>query len=345
MAARHKSEIVLAFAIAVALLLAYVARHVLLLIYVAALFAVVITPLVQQIERLRIFRWHPSRGAAVIIMLLGAVSLAALFSGFALPPIFRDVQQLGTDLPKRIPALIERLESVPILQDYLTAETMQRHAASIAGALVRVLPNLAGAILGFVSVLILTAYFVLDGERAARWGISLFPPEMEDRLGATMLRAKERLRSWLTGQMLLMIILGVLTAVVYGLLGIRYFTVLAVFTGLANIIPIVGPVISVILAASIAAFDSWTKVIGVLAFYAIYQQIENALLTPRIMKATVGLPSLAVIIALAIGGELAGIVGALVAVPSAALVAELAEEYLVKHEPTFPHSEPVQSSR
>jgi predicted PurR-regulated permease PerM len=121
--------------------------------------------------------------------------------------------------------------------------------------------------------------------------------------------------------------------------------VLAVFTGLANIIPIVGPVISVILAASIAAFDSWTKVIGVLAFYAIYQQIENALLTPRIMKATVGLPSLAVIIALAIGGELAGIVGALVAVPSAALVAELAEEYLVKHEPTFPHSEPVQSSR
>lgn len=345
MAARHKSEIVLAFAIAIALLLAYVVRHVLLLIYVAALFAVVITPLVQRIERLRLWRWHPSRGAAVMIMLLGAVALVALFSALALPPIFRDLQQLGTDLPRRIPALIERIESVPILEDYLTAETMQRHAAGVAGALVRVVPTMAGAVLAFFSVLILTAYFVLDGERAARWGISLFPPEMEDRLGDTLMRAKERLRRWLTGQLLLMIILGVLTTLVYGLLGIRYFTVLAVFTGLANIIPIVGPVISIILAAIIAAFDSWTKVVAVLAFYAVYQQIENALLTPRIMKATVGLPSLAVVIALAIGGELAGIVGALVAVPSAALVAELAEEYLVKHEPTFPDSEPVQSSR
>ena len=145
-----------------------------------------------------------------------------------------------------------------------------------------------------------------------------------------MLRARDRLQRWLTGQLSLMFILGFLTFVVYGLLGIRYFTVLAVFTGLANIIPIIGPIVSIALAVTIAAFDSWTKVLGVLIFYITYQLLENAVLTPRIMKATVGLPSLAVIIALAIGGDLGGFLGALVAVPSAAIICELAEEYLIK---------------
>jgi predicted PurR-regulated permease PerM len=132
--------------------------------------------------------------------------------------------------------------------------------------------------------------------------------------------AGDRLHS--TGQLSLMFILGILSFVVYGLLRIRYFTVLAVFPVLANIIPIIGPIVSITFGVIVASFDSWTKVLGVLIFYAIYQQLENALLTPRIMKTTVGLPSLAVIVALAIAGELGGILGAMVAVPSAAILSE-----------------------
>ena len=115
--------------------------------------------------------------------------------------------------------------------------------------------------------MIIIAYFILDGERAERWFISMMSPATGDRLHETMLRARDRLQRWLTGQLSLMFILGFLTFVVYGLLGIRYFTVLAVFTGLANIIPIIGPIISIALAVTIAAFDSWTKVLGVLIFY------------------------------------------------------------------------------
>jgi predicted PurR-regulated permease PerM len=106
--------------------------------------------------------------------------------------------------------------------------------------------------------------------------------------------------------------------------------VLAVFTGLANIIPIIGPIISLAVGVAVAAFDSWSKMAGVLIFFAIYQQLENAIFTPRIMKATVGLPSLAIIVALAIGGELGGFLGVLVAVPSAAIICELADEYLIR---------------
>jgi predicted PurR-regulated permease PerM len=80
----------------------------------------------------------------------------------------------------------------------------------------------------------------------------------------------------------------------------------------------------------VAAFDSWGKAAGVLIFYVVYQQLENAFLTPKIMKSTVDLPALAVIIALALGGSIAGILGALVAVPTAALVAVIIDEYVVK---------------
>jgi predicted PurR-regulated permease PerM len=141
---------------------------------------------------------------------------------------------------------------------------------------------------------------------------------------------------WLLGQGLLMVLLGVFSAIAFQLMHVRYALALGVFAGLANIVPIVGPIASAVLASTVAAFDSWNKVAEVILFYVVYQQVENAFLTPKIMKSTVNLPALAVIIALAIGGKLAGIVGALIAVPTAALLGVLIDEYLVRREPATP---------
>jgi predicted PurR-regulated permease PerM len=85
-----------------------------------------------------------------------------------------------------------------------------------------------------------------------------------------------------------------------------------------------------LLASTVAAFDSPHKLVGVLIFYAVYAQVESGFLSPRIMKSTVDLSPLAVIIALVLGGSLAGVLGALVSVPTAALISVFAEEYLVK---------------
>jgi predicted PurR-regulated permease PerM len=121
--------------------------------------------------------------------------------------------------------------------------------------------------------------------------------------------------------------------IVFGLLHIKYFYALSVFAGIANIIPIVGPIATVLLAGSVAAFQSWGKLLGVLIFYVVYQELEHAYLTPTIMRTTVNLPPLAVIIALAIGGALFGILGALIAVPTAAVLAVVVEQYLVQSPP------------
>jgi predicted PurR-regulated permease PerM len=100
--------------------------------------------------------------------------------------------------------------------------------------------------------------------------------------------------------------------------------------GLLNIIPIAGGLVTIVLAAGVAATDSWSKMAGVLIFYVIYLQIENGFLTPRIMKSRVNLLGLSVIVALLAGSALAGIVGALVAIPTAALIAVIMDEYVVQ---------------
>jgi len=103
-----------------------------------------------------------------------------------------------------------------------------------------------------------------------------------------------------------------------------------VLTGLLNIIPVLGAAICIALALLVAAIDSWGRVLGVAIFYLIYLQLENSYLIPRIMKNRVGLPGLAILVALIVGSALEGILGALVSVPTAVLVAVLLDEYVVR---------------
>jgi predicted PurR-regulated permease PerM len=101
---------------------------------------------------------------------------------------------------------------------------------------------------------------------------------------------------------------------------------------LLNIIPVIGAAVCVALALLVAAIDSWGRVLGVAIFYLIYLQVENSYLVPRIMKNSVGLPGLAIIVALLLGFALEGVPGAMVAVPTAVLVSVLVDEYFVHKE-------------
>ena len=190
-----------------------------------------------------------------------------------------------------------------------------------------------GRIFDLLTAFILCVYFMLEGSSAYQWLMSLLPVDKRLRLAVTLQKAERRMSKWLVGQGLLMLILGTSSTIVFGLLHVRYFFLLGVLMGLMNIIPIAGGVITILLVASVAALDSWAKMAGVFIFYLIYVNIENAYLTPRIMRSSVNLMGLTVLIALIAGTALAGVVGALVAVPTAALVAVLMDEYLVQKDP------------
>lgn len=328
----HRSDILFFFGVLLSLWFAYTVRDVLLLIYVSALFAVVLSPAIHMVQRMRIKGWRAGRGFAIVFLILMLVLVGTLFAVFALPPVYRDGRNFSADWPRHLNEITESIRHLPFANKF-DPSALQKYATEIASGAGGLFLNLAGGIFGLFTAVILTAYFVIDGDRTFHWAVSMFPVHQQERLAKTLLRAKARMRNWLIGQMMLMCSLGLSSLIVYWALGLKYFYLLAMFAGIANILPIAGPISAVLLASAVAIVDSPQKFVGVIVFFAIYFQIESVFITPRIMRHTLNLSPLTVIIALAIGGSLAGVVGALVSVPTAALVMVLLDEYLVKHKP------------
>jgi predicted PurR-regulated permease PerM len=314
----------------------YVAWHLLKeleIIYVSALFAVVLTPIVVRITKLEIRGYRPSRGIAIVILIAAVLVALTIFFTFGLPPVVRDLRQFSTELPQRIPATVDRINKLPFASRFNLDSMIQRAEGALtetASYLFTSLPSWLSHLFDILTAAFLCIYFMLEGEYAYRFFLSLFPYQQRTRLDNTFQRAELKISKWLFGQGLLMLILGVSSTIVFGILHVRYFLLLGVLMGLFNIIPIAGGIVTMILVLGVAALDSWTKMAGVLIFYLIYVNIENAYLTPRIMRSSVNLMGLTVLVALLCGTALAGVVGALVAVPTAALVSVLLDEYAVK---------------
>jgi predicted PurR-regulated permease PerM len=330
-----RSDIVFAFALALACALAWLVRDVLMLLYVSALFAVVLTPVVRSTSSLRIGRWQPFKGSAVLFLLLAVAAVLTAFGFLALPPVIRDLQGFGREMPTRLPGILEKLKRIPFADRLNTDEISSRvqdFASHAATYLLLSIRGWAGNLFDIVMGLILTVYFILEGDQAYRWFLSFFPPESRDRLDRTLRRAKIGVGKWLLGQGSLMLILGLTSTIVYLFLGVRYAFALGFLTGLLNIIPVLGAAACVALALLVAAIDSWGRVLGIAVFYLVYLQVENSYLTPRIMKNSVGLPGLAILVAMLLGFALEGVPGAMVSVPTAVLVSVLVDEYFVHKE-------------
>jgi predicted PurR-regulated permease PerM len=347
-----RSDIVFTIVLLMLMGFAWEAREVLMLIFVSAVFAVVLSPAIEAVRRIHIGHWWADRATAIVIIILTTSLSLGSFLVFAVPPMYRDLQSAANYLPQRMADITRTLHAFPMLQK-VDPTAFGDYVGEAAGGAFGLVKGFAGLMFMLFSWMILTAYFVLDGQRAFYWFLSFFSEPQRGRLRATMIRAEKRIRHWLVGQGLLMLILGVSAGMSFWVMKVKYALFLGVMAGLLNIVPFAGPFTSFVMSSTVAALDSWPKFFGVVAFYFLYQQIENAILLPKIMKYSVDLPPLAVIISLAIGGSLAGVIGALIAVPTAAVLGVLLDEYFVRFKPfsrrarpeqRFPHeesSEPV----
>jgi predicted PurR-regulated permease PerM len=290
-------------------------------------------PAVTYITRRGFRGYHPSRAVAIILLIVTVLLVLAIFFTTGLPPVLRDLSNFSAELPKRIPEVVAKIKRIPFADRFGIDAIAQRTAGAFdatASYLVTSLPLWLSHLFDIVTTVFLCVYFMLEGEFAYRFFLSLFPSEQRHRLNNSLKKAERKISKWLVGQGTLMLILGVTSTIAFGLLHVRYFVLLGFLMGIFNIIPIAGGVITIVLAAGVAAIDSWTKMFGVLIFYLVYVNIENAILIPRIMRSSVNLMGLTVLVALLLGTALAGIVGALVSVPTAALIAVLLEDYAVK---------------
>jgi len=329
-----RGNIIFALGLGLALYVAWIIRNELFLLYVAALFAVVLSPAIGTVSNLRVGRFRPFHGSwAIFFLVLAVAALLAAFCALAFPPVIRDLQGFSGEMPNRLPALLDRFQRIPFSSMVDTDEVIARlQDAATQGAthIVKSATNWAGAISRIIVGFVLTLYFLLEGDQAYRWILSFLPSLRRQRLDATLQRASVRMGKWLLGQAMLMLVLGVTSTVVFASLHLRYAYALGVLTGLLNVVPVLGATISLLLAVLVAAIDSWGRVLGVVIFFLLYLPIENYYLSPHIMKNRVNLPALAIFVALLLGSALEGVLGAMVAIPTAVLVSVLLDEYCVR---------------
>jgi predicted PurR-regulated permease PerM len=330
-----RKHIVFTIALLVLLAVFWKIRHVLGIVYVSGLFAVVLNPIVMKMCQLRVRGRHISKAVAVALLTFSLLTAITLFFWIGMPPLVNDFRNFLADLPGRIPSFIARLHKVPMADkiglDDLNSK-LTDNLGHFASYVIASLPLWAEHLLDILTAVILTVYFILEGQEVYDFFLSLIVPRSRVRLSNTLLVAEERVSRWLIGQLALMACVAIYSIVAFRILNVRYFILLGLMMGITNIIPVAGNLVTILLVAMIAAADSWAKCGLVFAAYGIYVQFENAFLTPRIMKSSVDLMGISVLIALLCGTAISGIPGALVAVPTAAVVVVFANEYLVQHE-------------
>lgn len=325
----------------VALWALYLIRSPLLVLYVSALFATGLAPLVRMIEQqhvLPIGNKRLPRTAAILVIYASVIGMIVGIAAAVIPPLVRQSREFYANLPTYLDMLQERLVSWGLIaQGASYKELIQRVPAGSGDVVTAVLAGLwgfVGGIFGVVSILLLTFYLLVESRSVFSVFIQLFPRDERGRVAQVSGKVAIKVSAWLGGQMLLGLIIGVTTAVVYAVMGVPYFFVLAVIAGIGEMIPMVGPLLSAIPAVLVALTVSPALGIGVAVFCLVVQVIENNILVPKVMGQQVGLSAVTVIIALAIGTELLGFVGALLAVPTAAVVQVLFEElYLAEKGP------------
>jgi len=319
---------------------AYLVRDALLLVYVSCLLAIGFSPLVRVLERKRLLPMGSAksripRWLAILVPYVGILCTIALVFTVIWPPLSEQAGALWAQLPDMFDRAQSFLVGKGLLNEHLTlSEAMKRAqgpggaaAEKVAGAVV----GLAGGIVGIVTILILSLYILIDADNLRSSILRLFPVEQRPRVAAATREVMVKVSAWLGGQLLLGAVIGTSSAIGLWALGVPFFYVLALVTGIGEMIPVVGPILSAIPALAVAATISLQKTLFVLIFLVVQQQLESHILVPRIMSRQVGVSPVTVLVALLIGGSLLGIVGAILAVPTAAILQVVANQMLTEY--------------
>jgi predicted PurR-regulated permease PerM len=312
----------------VSLWVLYLVRHVLLVLYVAVLFAVGFSPAVRWLEQRLAGRRIP-RWAAILVLYLGFLAAVTGICLIVLPPLFRQASELQTALPSYIDQMQSFLIARGVISHNYTWSELVQQMPSPGMALTSVVQAVQGAlgVLGaLLTVLILPVYLLLESKALQVGLVRLFPRDRRLQMGRVIQDVGVKVSAWVGGQILLSLIIGSTAALGLWLLGVPYFYVLALLAGIGELIPIVGPIIAAVPAVLVALTVSTQTGLFTVIYFTVQQFVENHFLVPRMMERQVGVSPVTVIVALLIGSELMGLVGALLAVPTAAIIQVLFQE-------------------
>ena len=309
-------------------------RDALVLVYISALVAIGLSPLVNAIERKRLSRQRVPRWAAILVIYLFIIGVIVGIAMLVVPPIIVQARELGMELPRLLHQGQQWLMDRGLLTREISAREAVQQTATSSGAqdtiglLLNAVWGFVGGVFGLITILVLAFYLLVDSSGLINVFVRLFPREKRPQVQEACRRVTMKVSAWLGGQLLLAAIIGGTAALGLFLMGMPFFYVLALISGIGEMIPIVGPILSAVPAIAVALSVKPALALGVIAFFFAQQQLENHILVPRIMQRQVGISAVFVIVALLIGGSLLGVIGAILAVPTAAILQVVFEELM-----------------
>lgn len=294
------------------------------LIVVAAFFAMALHPAVEYLER----RTHMRRGlAATVVFLTGAVAMTALLYVFIQPLVDQAFQ-----LSERFPSMLEDAKQGRgaiggLIHDYGLDKWVERNQAEIrsavsssTGPVVTIASTVAATVAAFLTILVLSFLMLLQGPTMLRGLLPYFDGSTQRRIRKILNDASRAVTGYITGNLLISGIAGTVTFFNLLLTGVPFAGVLAVWVAFADLIPLVGATLGAVPTIGVAFLHSTDAGIIAVVVYVIYQQIENHILQPTIMSRTVKVDALTVLVSVLIGVKLAGLLGALFAIPTVAVL-------------------------
>jgi len=282
----------------------YQIKDILLALFISLILVGALNPLVTRLEKKGVARWSAIFFFYSLILIVLLLAIAGL-----VPPL---VEQTGL-LVQAITNLSGKLSFLGLSSEILQSQLQGLGGlpSQIAKLVFSVFSNIAA----ILAILIITFYLLLEHKNLDRYLFSVFGSKGKDRAKAVVEKLEEKMGSWVRAQLLLMTIIGLLSYLGFKLLGLKFALPLAILAGFLELVPNIGPTIAAIPAILVGLMVSPLIAFLTLAWCLIIQQLENSLIVPKLMQKSVGVNPLITILSLAIGFKLAGIKGAVLAVP------------------------------
>lgn len=320
-----------ALAIVLGLYALYILKDLALVLLTSIVIASAIDPAIDWFTRNKI-----PRLIAVIGLYVGVIGTFAGVFAFFMPPVLDEMSGFLNVLP-------QYLEQVSI-SNPLTGEAIHNDAGAVfsfrdavlelrnsltdaSTGFIQTVSIVFGGVMSFILIIVFSFYFSVQDNGINDFLRLVVPIKHSEKVLQLWKRSQKKIGLWLQGQLLLGLIVGVLTYLGLTILGVRYSLLFAIIAGVLEIIPLFGPILAAIPAVALSFLDGGATLgLLVIGLYLIIQQFENHLIFPLVITKVVGVPPILVILSLLVGGQLAGFLGIILAVPLAAVIQELVSD-------------------
>ena len=279
-------------------------------------------------------RWSKKMPRVIAILLVYLIILIALgiISYFIFPPLVYEIQNLAMQLPDisvKYSPLYNTVRDI-MISSQESLLSLSQNLSNLPSQIYSTTVGVIGGIFALFTVFVLSFYILIEGHSVREFLTKNLPFDKKEAVIEALKRITLKISSWMKAQLFLGLLIAIIQYIGLLIIGVPYAITLALWAGIMELIPYLGPVLGAIPALLVAYLffqDDLMKVLFVLIWYTAVQQLEGHLLVPKIMQKVMGLSPVVIIIGLLIGGKLFGILGVILSIPIIAIITVLIQEY------------------